>query len=156
MVNEFKVGVNLPENSALAFGPAGLRPARRLAVGFVHLVVDRRARHDRHRPQRPADPRHQRGVDHRFVVRSAVDLVRGCGDDDARRPHLQGRVRVSHASTSKFQFLGSNELSYNGINDFIDNRPNQYAVTADSPFFKPQQFYAIGFAAGLVASRATG
>ena len=25
---------------------------------------------------------------------------------------------------SEFQFLGSNELSYNSINDFIDNRPN--------------------------------
>ena len=48
--------------------------------------------------------------------------------------------------SSKFQFLGSNELSYNSINDFIDNRLNQYALTADSPFFEPTQFYMIGFA----------
>ena len=47
---------------------------------------------------------------------------------------------------SKFQFLGSTEITYNSINDFIDNRPAQVAVALDSPFFTPQQFYAIGFA----------
>ena len=57
---------------------------------------------------------------------------------------------------SDFQFLGCTEITYNSINDFIDNRPNQVAVTPDSPVFKPQQFYAIGFAAGLVAPRTTG
>ena len=47
---------------------------------------------------------------------------------------------------SDFQFLGSTEITYNSINDFIDNKPNQVAVTLDSPVFRPQQFYAIGFA----------
>ena len=62
-----------------------------------------------------------------------------------RGPHtFKGGVEYRTIS-SKFQFLGSNELSYNGINEFIDNRLNQLAVTADSPFFEPQQFYVIGF-----------
>ena len=47
---------------------------------------------------------------------------------------------------SDFQFLGSTEISYNGINEFIDNRPNTYAVTQDSPVFEPQQYYLVGFA----------
>ncbi len=47
---------------------------------------------------------------------------------------------------SKFRFLGSEEITYAGINEFIDNRPTQVAVALDSPFFTPQQFYAIGFA----------
>ncbi len=46
---------------------------------------------------------------------------------------------------SDFQFLGSTEITYNSINDFIDNRPAAVAVAIDSPVFKPQQFYAIGF-----------
>ena len=34
---------------------------------------------------------------------------------------------------SDFQFLGSNEITYNSITDFIDNRPNAVAVALDSP-----------------------
>ena len=48
-----------------------LRSGRRLAVRHGHLVVDRRARHDRHRPQRPADSRDERFVDHRLDLRAA-------------------------------------------------------------------------------------
>ncbi len=47
---------------------------------------------------------------------------------------------------SDFQFLGSTEITYNSITDFIDNRPNAVAVALDSPVFKPQQYYLIGFA----------
>ena len=46
---------------------------------------------------------------------------------------------------STFQFLGSTEIIFNSVNDFIDNRPNQVSVALDSPEFTPQQFYAIGF-----------
>ena len=34
---------------------------------------------------------------------------------------------------SQFQFLGSTEITYAGINEFIDNRPTQVAVALDSP-----------------------
>ena len=47
---------------------------------------------------------------------------------------------------SDFQFLGSTEITYNSINDFIDNRPAAVAVSVDSPVFRPEQFYAVGFA----------
>ncbi len=46
---------------------------------------------------------------------------------------------------SDFQFLGSTEYTFNNINDFIDNKPNAVAVALDSPVFKPQQFYLIGY-----------
>jgi hypothetical protein len=47
---------------------------------------------------------------------------------------------------SEFQFLGSEEITFNSINDFIDNRPAQVAVNLASPVFHPQQYYLIGFA----------
>ena len=46
---------------------------------------------------------------------------------------------------SDFQFLGSTEITYNSVNDFIDNRPNAVAVALDSPVFSPQQYYLIGY-----------
>ncbi len=42
---------------------------------------------------------------------------------------------------SQFQFLGSNEITYAGINEFIDNRPTQVAVSLESPVFTPQQVH---------------
>ena len=39
LVNEFKVGLNLPETSATAFGHARIRPGRRVAVGHGDLAV---------------------------------------------------------------------------------------------------------------------
>ena len=46
---------------------------------------------------------------------------------------------------SDFQFLGSTEITYNSVTDFIDNRPNAVAVALDSPVFSPQQYYLIGY-----------
>ena len=46
---------------------------------------------------------------------------------------------------SDFQFLGSTEITYNSITDFINNTPNAVAVALDSPMFRPQQYYLIGF-----------
>ena len=62
-----------------------------------------------------------------------------------RRAHVEVRRRVPPASQSDFQFLGSTEITYNSINDFIDNRPTAVAVALDSPVFTPQQYYLIGF-----------
>ena len=47
---------------------------------------------------------------------------------------------------SEFQFLGSTEITFNSVNDFIDNKPAAVAVNLDSPVFTPQQYYLIGFA----------
>ena len=155
MVNEFKVGYNRPKTSAMAFGPAGYDPTR-LAVGHVHVVVDRRPRHDRHRPQRPADPRDQHAstngrlvFDPRSIsLSNALTWTAG-----AHTFKFGGEYR--HIE-SDFQFLGSTEITYNSINDFIDNRPAQVAVALDSPVFTPQQFYADRLRAGLLARRPTG
>ena len=76
LVNEFKVGYNLPHTSATAFGPAGYDPVGVSLSGIVHVLVDRRARHDGHRAQRPAHPRHERLVDHRVGVRADVAVLR--------------------------------------------------------------------------------
>ena len=52
---------------------------------------------------------------------------------------------------SDFQFLGSNELSYNSINDFIDNRLNQVAVTARLAGLQAAAVLRHRLPAGLVA-----
>ena len=51
----------------------------------------------------------------------------------------------------RFPVPGSTEITYNSINDFIDNRPNAVAVALESPVFKPQQYYADWIRAGLLA-----
>ena len=63
---------------------------------------------------------------------------------DARRTYDEGRIRVWNIE-SQFQFLGSTEITYNSITDFIDNRPAAVQVALDSPVFTPQQCYLIGF-----------
>ena len=52
---------------------------------------------------------------------------------------------------SDFQFLGSTEITYNSVTDFIDNRPNAVAVALDSPVFSPQQSLPDWLHAGFVA-----
>ncbi len=121
-----------------------LRSGRRIAVWRLHLVQHRRQRHDGHRAQRPPDRATSASsttgsFDPKIVVLREHDGL------DPRGAHPQGRSRGPGLIESDFQFLGSTEITFNSINDFIDNRPNQVAVNADSPVLKPQQFYLIGF-----------
>ena len=63
------------------------------------------------------------------------------------RAGTRSRSAASTATSRRSsEFLGSTEITYAGINEFIDNRPTQVAVALDSPLFTPVQFYAIGFA----------
>ena len=78
------------------------------------------------------------------VVRSALDLARDTLTL-TRGTHTLKSGGEYRNIASQFQFLGSNEITYGSINEFIDNRPSQMAVALDSPLFTPQQFYAIGF-----------
>ena len=99
VVNEFKVGYNKPTTSATAFGEvARIRPRRRVALRHRHLVVDRRARHDRHRAQRPADSRDERFVDDRLDLQPVLALVQRRADVDEGRTYLQVRRRVPAAA----------------------------------------------------------
>lgn len=144
-VNEVKVGWNAPQTSATAFGPASYDPVGvSLSGTFTSSSIDARG--------------------NTGIARSGL-LIRATSASSTTGSLFDPRS-VSFADTftwnkgshtlkfggeyrtiqSDFQFLGSTEITYNSINDFIDNRPNQIAVTQDSPVFRPQQFYAIGFA----------
>jgi hypothetical protein len=143
-VNEFKVGLNLPETSATAFGPAGYDPTGvSLSGAFTSSSIDARgttgiARSGLLIRATSASSTTGSNFDPRSLsFANATTMTRGA--------HTFKSGLEYRTIASKFQFLGSNELSYNSINDFIDNRLNQLAVTADSPFFEPQQFYFIGF-----------
>ena len=146
VINELRVGYNRPKYDAHRVRPAGLRPDAGVALGHGHLAVDRRPRHDRRRAQRPARPRHQQRLDQRpgrttrarSALSDTVTISRG-----AHTFKFGGEYRNIE---SQFQFLGSNEITYAGINEFIDNRPTQVAVSLESPVFTPQQSYLIGFA----------
>ena len=145
LVNEFKVGLNLPETSATAFGTPGYDP---VGVSLSGTVTSQ-----------SIDARGSTGI-----ARSGL-LIRATSASSTTGSIFDPRsLSFSNASTwsrgahtvkfggeyrtlqSDFQFLGSTEITYNSITDFIDNRPNAVAVALDSPKFKPQQYYLIGFA----------
>ncbi len=144
-INEFKVGLNLPQASATAFGPPGYDPTGvSLSGSFTSSSIDARgttgiARSGLLIRASSASSTIGSSFDPRSLAFSdAATVTRGA--------HTMKGGFEYRSISSKFQFLGSNELSYNSITDFIDNRLNQYAITADAPFFEPQQFYLIGFA----------
>lgn len=144
-VNELKVGWNSPETSASAFGPSGYDPVGvSLSGNFTSSSIDARG---------------NTGIARSGLLIRATSASSTTGSvfeprsislsDTMTRtmgPHTLKVGGEYRSIQSDFQFLGSTEISYNSINDFIDNRPNQIAVNLDSPVFKPQQFYAIGFA----------
>ena len=144
VVNEFKVGVNRPKTSAEAFGPSGYDPVGvSLSGNFTSSSIDARG--------------------NTGIARSGL-LIRATSASTTTGSLFNPMsVSFNNATTwtagahtvkfgaeyrriaSEFQFLGSTEISYNSINDFIDNRPAQVAVSQDSPVFTPQQWYGIGF-----------
>jgi hypothetical protein len=144
-INEFKVGLNLPQASATAFGPSGYDPTGvSLSGSFTSSSIDARgttgiARSGLLIRASSASSTIGSSFDPRSLAFSDTATV-------TRGAHTMKGGFEYRSISSKFQFLGSNELSYNSITDFIDNRLNQYAITADAPFFEPQQFYLIGFA----------
>jgi outer membrane receptor protein involved in Fe transport len=145
LVNETKVGVNMPQTSAVAFGavpgydPVGVS----LSGTFTSSSIDARGTTG--------------------IARSGL-LIRATSASSTTGSVFDPRsISINNASTwtsgkhtfkfggeyrriqSDFQFMGSTEITYNSIGDFIDNRPASIAVNADSPVFRPEQFYAIGF-----------
>jgi outer membrane receptor protein involved in Fe transport len=144
LVNEFKVGYNKPQTSAIAFGPPGYDPAGvSLSGTFTSSSIDARGNTGIARSG--------------LLIRatSASTTVGSVFDPNSlsftnaltwtRGAHTLKFGGEYRRIQSDFQFLGSTEISYNSINDFIDNVMSQVAVSADSPVFKPQQFYTIGF-----------
>jgi outer membrane receptor protein involved in Fe transport len=144
-VNEFKVGYNAPQTSARAFGPQGYDPLGvSLSGTFTSSSIDARGNTGIARSGlliRATSASSTTGSEFdptSLSFSDALTFTRG-----AHTFKFGGEYRRIE---SDFQFLGSTEITYNSINDFIDNRPNSVAVTLDSPVFRPQQFYAIGFA----------
>jgi outer membrane receptor protein involved in Fe transport len=145
MVNEVKVGYNGPETSATAYGAvSGYDPTGvSLSGTFTSSSIDARG---------------NTGIARSGLLIRATSASSTTGSIfDPMSLSLSDTVTWSRGAhtlkfggeyrriESDFQFLGSTEITYNSINDFIDNRPAAVAVNADSPVFRPQQFYAIGF-----------
>lgn len=145
LVNEAKVGVNAPKTSATAFGPAGYDATGvSLSGTFTSSSIDARGNTGIARSGlliRASSASSTTGslFDPRSISFSDA-LTWNAGRHTVK---IGGEYRTI---ASKFQYLGSNEITYNSINDFIDNRPAQVAVSQDSPVFTPQQWYGIGFA----------
>ena len=151
LVNEFKVGYNKPTTSAQAFGEvSGYDP---VGVSLSGTVTSS-----------SIDARGTSGI-----ARSGL-LIRATSASSTTGSIFQPySLSFSDAMTwtkgghtfkfggeyrrlqSDFQFLGSTEITYNSVNDFIDNRPNAVAVALDSPVFSPQQYLLDRLHAGLVA-----
>jgi hypothetical protein len=143
-VNELKFGYNGPETSAIAFGTPGYDP---IGVSLSGTVTSQ-----------SIDARGSTGIARSglLIRASSASSTMGSIFDprslsiaDAitwnRGPHTVKAGAEYRNIESQFQFLGSTEITYNSINDFIDNRPNAVAVALDSPVFTPQQYYLIGF-----------
>ena len=144
IVNELRVGYNRPKYDALAFGPAGYDPTQVSLSGTV--------------TSQSVDARGTTGVARSgLLVRATSNASTNGQAYDPRSLSLSEAMTITKGGhtfkvggeyrsiESQFQFLGSNEITYAGINEFIDNRPTQVAVALDSPLFSPQQVHAIGF-----------
>ena len=144
-VNEFKVGYNRPTTSAEAFGAvAGYDPVGVSLSGTVTSAS--------------IDARGTSGIARSGLLIRATSASSTTGSlfepyslsfSDAltwtRGAHTFKFGGEFRRLQSDFVFLGSTEITYNSINDFIDNRPNALAVAIDSPTFSPQQHYLIGY-----------
>jgi hypothetical protein len=145
LVNEFKVGYNAPQTSANAFSnqpnydPVGVS----LSGTFTSSSIDARgstgiARSGLLIRATSASTTTGSVFDPRSIsLNNATTWTRGA--------HTMKGGFEYRTIQSDFQFLGSTEITFNSVNDFIDNRPAAVAVSLDSPVFKPQQFYLVGF-----------
>jgi hypothetical protein len=145
VVNEFKIGYNKPKMSATAFGAvAGYDPVGVSLSGTITSAS--------------IDARGTTGIARSGLLIRASSASSTTGSlfnpyslsfSDAmtwtKGSHTFKAGGEYRRIESEFQFLGSTEINYNSINDFIDNRPNSVAVALDSPVFRPQQYYLIGY-----------
>ena len=144
-VNEAKVGYNAPQTSAVAFGSVpGYDPAGVSLSGTV--------------TSSSVDARGTTGIARSGLLIRATSAASTVGSlfDPRSISFMDTMTWTSGAHTmkggfeyrnvaSQFQFLGSTEITYNSVNDFIDNRPAAVQIALDSPVFTPQQYYLIGF-----------
>ena len=146
MVNELKLGYNSPQTSALAFGGTpGYDP---VGVSLSGTVTSS-----------SIDARGTTGI-----ARSGLLIRASSASSTTGSTFTPDSLSFSDALTwsrgahtvkfggeyrkirGDFQFLGSTEITYNSVTDFIDNRPAAVQVALGSPVFSPRQYYLIGFA----------
>jgi hypothetical protein len=144
VVNELKIGYNAPGTQARAYGPDRYDPVGvSLSGSFTSSSIDGRGTTGMARSGlliRGSSASSTTGslfTPNSLSIQDAVTLVRG-----AHTIKTGGEYRRIH---SDFQYLGSTEIAFNSIQDFLANKPNAVSVAYDSPLFQPQQFYAIGF-----------
>jgi len=144
-INELKIGYNRPQYDAVAFaGVAGYDPTQVSLSGTV--------------TSQSIDARGSTGIARSgLLVRATSNAStngqifkpRSISFADAftmtRGAHTFKMGGEYHNIESQFQFLGSTEITYNSITDFVNNTPAQIAVNLESPVFHPQQYYLIGF-----------
>jgi len=146
LVNEAKIGYNRPHTSAIAFG--GVPGYDPVGVSLSGTVTSS-----------SIDARGTTGIARSGLLIRASSASSTVGSifepqslsfNDAltwtRGSHTMKFGGEYRRIRGTFQFLGSTEITYNSVNDFIDNRPAAIQVALDSPFFEPQQHYWIGFA----------
>ena len=145
VINELKIGYNRPRYDAIAFGPAGYDPTQVSLSGTV--------------TSQSVDARGTTGIARSgLLVRATSNASTNGQRYDPRSLSLSDALTATRGAhtfkvggeyrniESQFQFLGSTEITYNGINELIDNRPAQIQVSLESPVFTPQQYYLIGYA----------
>jgi hypothetical protein len=145
LVNEFKVGYNAPQTSAVAFGAvSGYDPVGISLSGTVTSAS--------------VDARGTTGIARSGLLIRATSASSTTGSlFDPVSVSFNNATTWTHGAhtmkggfeyrdiSSEFQFLGSTEITYNSVNDFIDNRPAAIQLALDSPVFTPKQFYLVGF-----------
>ena len=145
LVSELKIGYNGPTTSAAAYGavpnydPTGVT----LSGNFTSSSIDARGNTGIARSGLLI-----RATSNASTTGSNFDPMSLALNETltwARGQHTWKFGGEYRRIVSDFQFLGSTEINYNSIADFIDNRPAQIAVNQDSPVFRPEQFYVVGF-----------
>lgn len=145
IASEVKLGFNQPHADATAVGPADYDPVGVSLSGTVTSgSIDARGTTGIARSGlliRASSASSTTGSVFRpqsLTVQPVMTTQRG-----SHTLKLGGEYR---AIDGAFQFLGSTEVVFNSVDDFLANRPNLIARAEDSPLFHPQQWYAIGFA----------
>ena len=121
VINELKIGSTARSTTPIAFGPSGYDPTQVSLSGTV--------------TSQSIDARGTTGIARSgLLVRATSNASTNGQAYDPRSISLSDAVTITRGAhtfkfggeyrniASKFQFLGSTEITYNSINDFIDNR----------------------------------
>jgi hypothetical protein len=144
-VNELKVGYNKPANDVIAFGGTpGYDPVGVSLSGTVtSSSIDARGTSGIARSGLLIRATSASSTTGSIFNPSSISFADSLTWTKGRHT-VKGGLEY-RSLQSEFQFLGSTEITYNTIQEFIDNRPNAVAVALDSPRFKPEQYYWLGF-----------